>query len=293
MVAIGGGHGLASALKAACLYASSVTAVVSVADDGGSSGRLVSDLEILPPGDMRKCLLALAGNSSVWTETFEYRFETGDLKGHSLGNLILAGLAEVCGGFPDALAVAEELLGCEGRVLPATTERVRLAADTDQGPIVGQVAIARSGTRITRVRLVPAEPSAHPDVIDAIASCDQIILGPGSLYTSVLPPLAVPGILRAVADASAQRVYICNLVAQPGETDGFTAGQHATALIEHGVCFDVMIYDDGNDSGQVAPSGIDESQYFPLSGSLASAVNPARHNPEKLAALLAECLSKR
>lgn len=287
VVAIGGGNGLASALRAARLYASSVTAVVSVADDGGSSGRLVADLEILPPGDLRKCLLALAGTESIWAEALDYRFNSGELEGHSLGNLILAGLADVRGGFPEALATIEELLECEGKVLPATTDRVSLVAETNGGQIVGQVAIANAGTAIHEVRLEPSAPKAHPAAIDAIAGCDQIILGPGSLYTSVLPPLVVPEIREAVARASAHRVYVCNLVAQPGETDGISAGGHAKALIDHGIDFETMIHDAGTNSGGVAAEGIDESLYSTIAAPLASRENRARHSPEILASLLA------
>lgn len=288
VVAIGGGNGLASALRAARQYASSVTAVVSVADDGGSSGRLVSDLEILPPGDMRKCLVALANTESIWTDALDYRFASGDLKGHALGNLILAGLAELEGGFPSALTTIEKLLECQGVVLPATTERVRLVAETDEGQIVGQVAIAGSGIPIREVRLEPQTPSAHPEAIDAIGRCDQVILGPGSLFTSVLPPLAVPGIREAVAASTAHRVYVCNLVAQPGETDGMSAGEHASALIDHGVVFDSMIFDESGVPEAVPPTGIDSSSYAAIGGQLGGDGNPARHSPEKLAALLAD-----
>lgn len=293
VVAIGGGNGLASALRAARLYASSVTAVVSVADDGGSSGRLVSELEILPPGDMRKCLVALATVDSVWAEALDYRFESGELKGHSLGNLMLAGLADVRGGFPEALVTIEDLLECEGKVLPATTDRVSLAAETDEGRIVGQVAIANAGTPIRKVRLEPSAPRAHPAVIDAIARCDQIILGPGSLYTSVLPPLVVPEIREAVVGAGAHRVYVCNLVAQPGETDGMNAGSHAKALIDHGISFDTMIRDEGGNPEGVAAEGIDESLYSTVAAPLASKANPARHSPEILAPLLADRVLRR
>lgn len=288
VVAIGGGNGLASVLRAARLYASSLTAVVSVADDGGSSGRLVSDLEILPPGDMRKCLVALAADETLWAEALDYRFESGELKGHSLGNLMLAGLAEVRGGFPEALVMIEDLLNCEGRVLPATTDRVSLVAETDEGRIAGQVAIANAGVLIRKVRLEPPAPRAHPAVIDAIAGCDQIILGPGSLYTSVLPPLVVPEIREAVVSASAHRVYICNLVAQPGETDGMNAGSHARALIDHGIDFDTMIYDGGNNPEGVAAEGIEVSTYTTVAAPLASKANPARHSPEVLASILTD-----
>lgn len=293
VVAIGGGNGLASALGAARLYASSVTAVVSVADDGGSSGRLVSDLEILPPGDMRKCLVALAAEESIWAGALDYRFESGELKGHSLGNLILAGLADVRGGFPEALATVEELLECDGKVLPATTDRVSLVAETAGGQIVGQVAIANAGTAIREVRLEPTAPRAHPAVIEAIEQCDQILLGPGSLYTSVLPPLVVPEIREAVMRATAHTVYICNLVAQPGETDGLIAGDHAMALIDHGISFDTMIHDEGGNPAGVAPEGIDDSLYTAIAAPLASKVNPARHSPEILASLLADGVLRR
>lgn len=291
VVAVGGGHGLAGALGAARRYASEITAVVSVADDGGSSGRLVADLEILPPGDMRKCLVALAADQNIWSEALEYRFGSGDLAGHALGNVIMAGLAEVSGGFPEALDAMEALLGCDGRVLPATTEQVRLVAETERGLVTGQVAIANSGAGILEVGLDPPHPKAHEAAIDAITGADQVILGPGSLFTSVLPPLVVPQIRQAVAETDALRVYICNLVWQPGETDGMDAGDHLAALIRHGVEIDVMLFDPfaaGLPAGGVPPTGTTDTEIRCQGRDLASPSNPAHHDAEALAAALAD-----
>ncbi|HEX6382577.1 MAG TPA: gluconeogenesis factor YvcK family protein, partial [Acidimicrobiia bacterium] len=216
VVALGGGHGLATTLTALRRYAGSVTAVVSVADDGGSSGRLRQIYDVPAPGDLRKCLVALAESDSVWREAFEHRFRGGDLDGHALGNLILVGLTQVLGDFGQALEEAGRLMDCAGRVLPATTDPVVLTADAgDAGPessnVEGQVAVSNSLDRIRRVHIVPEDAKAHPEVLSAIELADQVILAPGSLFTSLAPVLCVPSIREALASTRGRIVHVCNL----------------------------------------------------------------------------------
>ena len=226
VVALGGGHGLAASLKAIRRYAGAVTAIVSVADDGGSSGRLRATLAIPPPGDLRKCLVALADPGSVWVETFEHRFTAGELEGHAVGNLVIAGLAATTGDFELALAEAGRVLGAVGAVIPATREPVVLkatvrAADGDDGDdgdgeggervaVEGQVAVANTD-RIAGISLIPPDPMPPAAALEAIAAADQVVIGPGSLFTSVLAVVAVPAIADALRATSARKVYVCNL----------------------------------------------------------------------------------
>jgi uncharacterized cofD-like protein len=242
VVALGGGHGLAAVLRAARLYAAEVTAIVSVADDGGSSGRLREAFDILPPGDLRKCLVALGDPSSVWVRAFEHRFRAGELAGHALGNLVLAGLGAVTGDELAALAEAEALVGAAGRVLPATLVPVVLKATTGEGEIEGQVRVMRSA-RITRVSVVPPDPEPPGEALDALARADQVVIGPGSLYTSVLAAVAVPALGAAVQASPGRRVYVCNLRAQRPETEGYDVAAHVEALVAHGVVPDVVLCD--------------------------------------------------
>jgi uncharacterized cofD-like protein len=242
VVALGGGHGLAATLQAARRYAGEVTAVVSVADDGGSSGRLRDALGIPAPGDIRRCLVALAEPSSLWAATFEHRFDAGELEGHAVGNLVIAGLAAAAGDFVTALDEAGRLLGAVGRVLPATTTPVVLKATAASGEVQGQVAVARTG-RIVEVGLVPPDPTTPQAVLDAVAGADQVVLGPGSLFTSVLAAAAVPAIREALAATAARKVYVCNLRPQVPETEGYDVAAHVEALTAHGVDVDVVLCD--------------------------------------------------
>jgi uncharacterized cofD-like protein len=247
VVALGGGHGLAATLQAARRYAGDITAVVSVADDGGSSGRLREALGIPAPGDIRRCLVALAEPSSsprskLWAATFEHRFEAGELEGHAVGNLVIAGLAAAAGDFVAALDEAARLLGAAGRVLPATTSPVVLKATAAAGEVQGQVAVAQAG-RIVEVGLVPPDPTPPQAVLDAVAAADQVVLGPGSLFTSVLAAAAVPAIRVALAATSARKVYVCNLRPQMPETEGYDVAAHVEALLAHGVDIDIVVCD--------------------------------------------------
>ncbi|MEX1208787.1 MAG: uridine diphosphate-N-acetylglucosamine-binding protein YvcK [Acidimicrobiia bacterium] len=230
VAALGGGHGLACALKAILQYADDLTAIVTVADDGGSSGRLSPALAIPPPGDIRMALLALSPEGSIWRDLIEFRFEDGDVAGHSLGNLIIAALANLSGSFEEALDTVGRLLGAQGYVVPAAPVALVLEADVAGALVTGQVAIARSRGGISDVRVRPADARATPRAIAAIAAADQIVLGPGSLFTSVIAGLRVPGIADAVNEAGGRLVYVCNLTTQDGETLGMTGLDHVAAL---------------------------------------------------------------
>ncbi len=231
VVAVGGGHGLAQVLTAAVSYAGRIDAVVSVADDGGSSGRLAPALDIPPPGDIRKCLVALTPEESVWKRLFEYRFVGADVSGHSLGNLIIAALAEIEGSFEGALRSSERLLGSLGSVIPASPLHLRLAATLDGREVVGQVEIAKSRGTITAMRLIPDDPPVTATAVTALEGADQIVLGPGSLYTSVIAALLVPGITPAINRSSARLVLVANLITQDGETLQMDAAEHLDALL--------------------------------------------------------------
>lgn len=242
VVALGGGHGLAATLQAVRRYAGDITAIVSVADDGGSSGRLREALCIPAPGDIRRCLVALAEPGSVWARAFEHRFEAGELHGHAVGNLVIAGLAAATGDFTAALAEAGRALGAVGRVLPATTVPVVLKAEAAGGEVEGQVRVATTG-RISSVGLVPPDAEPPAEALAALAAADQIVLGPGSLFTSVLAVVAVPAIREALTAARAPKVYVCNLRPQEPETAGYDVQAHVDALTAHGVDVDVVVCD--------------------------------------------------
>ena len=229
---LGGGHGLAVTLAAARAYADDVAAVVTVADDGGSSGRLTRELGIPPPGDIRNCLAALAEDAEL-AELFGTRFERGALAGHALGNLVIAALAQRCDDFGEAVARAARLVGARGAVYPATTDLVSLRARVSGGVVEGQVAVAQTDARIQAVYLEPADPGAHPSALEAILSADQVVLGPGSLFTSVIATLLVPGIAKALSETEARCVFVCNTRMQRGETSGLDAAAHVEALLAH------------------------------------------------------------
>jgi uncharacterized cofD-like protein len=281
VVAIGGGHGLAATLRAVRTYTDRVTAIVSVADDGGSSGRLRELLHIIPPGDLRKCLVALAEPGSLLASAFEYRFSEEELAGHALGNLILAGLID---GAHDPVAALDEacrLLGVKGRILPATTEPVVLKADADGGSVAGQVAVMATDN-IRRVSLVPSDPAAPTPALEALARADQIILGPGSLFTSVLAAIAVPGVREGINASEADKVYVCNLRPQIPETERFDVAMHIEALVAHGVDVDVTVCDTSSLAlGNPRTAVVDVSL---------ARTNGLAHDPTKLASTLADLL---
>jgi uncharacterized cofD-like protein len=288
VVALGGGHGLAAALRAIRGYASSITAVVSVADDGGSSGRLRRDLGVLPPGDLRRCLVALA-DDEMWALAFEHRFGAGELDGHALGNLVIVGLTDTTGDFTAALDAAARLLGSVGRVLPATTEPVVLKAEVgppdlrDLTEVQGQVAVQNS-RNIRRVELVPSDAPASPDALHAIATADQVVLAPGSLYTSLLPVVCVRGLRSAIADTRGRVVQVANLRPQLPETAGLDGTDHLRAVLDHGVRVDTFLYaEDG--TLDVAPEAVRALGVTPAVARVARPHGLA-HDPQQLAKAL-------
>jgi uncharacterized cofD-like protein len=232
VVAIGGGHGQASALEAIQTYAGSVSALVSVADDGGSSGRL-AHLGIPPPGDIRRCLLALTPDPSLWSELFAHRFRGGDVSDHSLGNLILVALTELFGDFSTAVDTAGRMLGALGDVIPVADQPVTLSAVIEGKLVTGQAAITSTEGHISRLEIEPSDTMVSRRALEAIAGTNQIVIGPGSLYTSVISALMVQMLAPAVMEAEAQRVFVLNLVTQEGETLGMSGKDHIDALAEH------------------------------------------------------------
>jgi uncharacterized cofD-like protein len=281
VVAIGGGHGLAASLEAARHYAGDITAIVSSADDGGSSGRLRNALGIPPPGDLRRCLVALGDAHSLWGRVFEHRLSGGDLDGHPVGNLVIAGLASATNDFVAALEEAGRLVGAAGRVLPATTTPVVLKGEADGGTVEGQVAIARS-KRISRVSIAPADAEPPAVALDLLSQADQVVLGPGSLYTSVLAVAAVPAVGDALKRTPARMVYVCNLRPQSSETEGYNAAAHVQALADHGLDVDVVVCD---------PRGMPKGEVrVPVHEEDVSRDDGLAHDPDKLARALAALL---
>ena len=232
LVAVGGGHGLSMVLAAARSYAQRVTGVVTVADDGGSSGRLTSTLDIPPPGDMRRGLLALSPDDTVFRRLFEYRFTDTDVAGHSLGNLMLATLTDLMGDFEEALLACGYLMGARGRIIPAAKQSLQLSARIDHELVHGQVAVSQHRGEVQELILTPSDVPANPSVLEALETAEQIVLGPGSLFTSVLPCLVIPGIAEAIDSSPAELIYALNLTTQDGETWGMTGEDHLRALVE-------------------------------------------------------------
>jgi uncharacterized cofD-like protein len=301
IAALGGGTGLASLLRGLKRAPVDLTAIVTVADDGGSSGRLRRELGVLPPGDIRNCLVALADDESLMGPLFQHRFVDGDLAGHAFGNIFLAALSAVTGSFDLAIQESSRVLNIRGRVLPSTLAQIRLWAERADGEAVcGETSITGGRGACRRVWLEP-EPRAHPPALEAIAEADLVLLGPGSLFTSVLPHLAVPELAEAVAGAPGRRAYVCNVMTQPGETDGFDAADHVERVLEAapgGV--DLVVVHDGPLDPDVAatyaakgqePVAIDDERLQALGvgvvrGDIAEAHSVVRHAPEALAEIL-------
>jgi uncharacterized cofD-like protein len=302
VVAIGGGTGLPSVLRGLKAYTSQITAIVTMADDGGSSGKLRRELGVLPPGDLRSNIAALADDEDLMTQLFQYRFANGGLEGHSFGNLFLTALADITGSMDRAVAETSKVLAVEGRVLPSTLQdnvtlmaEVRIPGETRLRRIAGESQIPESGGKIERVFLHPDEVHAYPEAIRAILSAELIVIGPGSLFTSILPNLLVTGITEAIRASSAYKVYICNVATQAGETDSFTVADHVTALEAHigrGV-FDAVLANNsypsknaGERTHYVLPlaetDGIHQ-RYDVKEVDLTDVDRPWRHDPGKLA----------
>jgi uncharacterized cofD-like protein len=299
IVAIGGGTGLSTLLRGLKQRSINITAIVTVTDDGGSSGRLVQEMGIIPPGDIRNCLVALADAEKRMTDLFQHRFhkDSGALSGHSLGNILLAGLVDQAGGdFERALQIASEVLNIRGRVVPSTLDHVRLRAVMEDGAEVwGETKITQSGSRIRRLYLDPAGCAAHPDAIEAIRAAELVCIGPGSIFTSVIPNLLVPGIAQALSETHALRVYVCNVMTQPGESDSFGATEHVLALeanVGQRVCDYVVVntampspaaVEKYREEGQyVVEADIDRIRamgYRVLAGNFMSETDYVRHDP--------------
>ena len=242
IVAIGGGTGLATLLSGLKRYSSSITAIVTVTDDGGSSGRLRRELGIQPPGDIRNCLTALAKEEQLLTQLFRYRFASGQgLEGHSLGNLFLSALTTITGNLESAVATSSRVLNIQGQVVPATNADVQLWARLEDGRLIeGESRISAAGGKIQQMGCRPAAPPALPSALEAIRQADLILLGPGSLYTSLLPNLLVPQLVEEISRSPAAKLYICNLMTQPGETDGLDVWDHVAVIDRHMHRQDVM-----------------------------------------------------
>lgn len=235
IVAIGGGTGLSTLLRGIKHYTSNITAVVTVGDDGGSSGRLREEQGVIPPGDIRNCIAALADEERLITELFQYRFRTGQgLEGHSFGNLFLTALCQVTGDMMSAIKESSKVLSIRGRVVPSTLESIQLVAEMEDGTIVkGESNIPKAAGKIKRLSCLPNNPKPLPDILKALAEADLIILGPGSLYTSVIPNLLIEEIAQAISLSQAPKLYVGNVMTQPGETDHFSVGDHVRTIQEH------------------------------------------------------------
>lgn len=301
IVAIGGGTGLSTLLRGLKEYTSNITAIVTVSDDGGSSGRLKTDLGILPPGDIRNCLVALANTEGSMQELFDYRFDKGTgLAGHSLGNILIAAMSDMRGDFYRAIQESEKVLAIRGRVMPSTLTKVSLKAWTTGGRLVnGESSIPLAGEKIDRVFLSPRRCRPLPEAVEAIMEADAVILGPGSLYTSVIPNLLVGGICEAVQTTRALVFYVCNVMTQSGETDGYDAADHLEALEHHSVkgIADVVIVNNEGIPGHmlrryqeenafpVAPAGekLREMGVERIEDALVDTSDYVRHDPDNLA----------
>lgn len=302
IVAIGGGTGLSNLLRGLKDKTGRITAIVTVTDDGGSSGRLVSEKKILPPGDIRNCLVALADAEKAMTDLFQHRFEgaSGNLSGHSTGNLLIAAMVDITGDFDSAIQQISKVLAIRGRVIPSTLEPVKLRALMEDGSeICGETNIVQSKLRIRRVFLDPEDIAPLPDALNAISEADIVVLGPGSIYTSVIPPLLVPGISEALSESNAVKVYVCNVMTQPGESDEFTASDHVHA-IEANVgkrAFDCVLLNKATPSQIILERYAEYGQQFvvpdsdriramgirPILANLISESDVVRHDPMRLA----------
>ena len=319
LVAIGGGNGLSTLLcglkrfvdagESEPVWLEKLSAIVAVSDDGGSSGRLRDELQMLPPGDIRNCMVALSEDSLLLSKLFQHRFRgDGELGGHSFGNLFLAALSEITGDFAEAVKLSSEILASKGQIYPATVADVRLVAELNDGRIIkGETNTGKFGASVRRLRLEPEKCSPLPEALAAIYEADVITIGPGSLYTSLLPPILVEGVAEAIAESQATKIFVCNLMTQPGETDGYSARRHLEIVREHApeINFDYVIVNnrliseeqsaryasEGAEQigvhGSVTPETIEGAEI--ISGNLLDEGEKVRHHPEKLAQVVLLC----
>lgn len=304
IVALGGGTGLSNLLRGLKNYTSNLTAVVTVADDGGSSGKLRDELGILPPGDIRNCLVALADTEPLMEELFQYRFNSGgDLEGHNFGNLFIASLTDILGGFEEAIRESSKVLAIRGKVLPATNEDVRLGAIySDKTVLLGESIIPEQKKKIERVFLQPSSCKSTAEVVKAIEEADIIVVGPGSLYTSIIPNLLVGDIAAKIRESSAVKIFVCNVMTQAGETSGYTVSDHIKAIYKHtgGDLFDYVVVnreessrelinryrEEGAFQVKVDKKKIRELDIKVIEGNLLSREGFIRHNPDELAKVI-------
>ena len=309
IVAIGGGTGLATLLRGLKNYTYNLTAIVSVADDGGSSGRIRREVGILPPGDIRNCLAALSSDEALLTQLFQYRFpeREGELMGHSFGNLFITALADITGSFEEAVAESGRVLAVNGRVLPSTVHDVHLVADVKLPYLIGEVRIEgesqipESSGSIHRVWLEPNNPPAFPQSVHALLTADLIVIGPGSLYTSILPNLLVPDIVEALRVSRGLKIYVCNVATQAGETEGYNCGDHVRAIEQHvgSGLFDVILSNNnykgklmGNTDWVRTESDLEED-YAIHATDMISEERPWRHDSDKLSRVLMDILAEK
>ncbi len=321
-VAIGGGTGLSTLLSGLKTFVnsedtgsptiSSLSAIVAVSDDGGSSGRLRDELQMPPPGDIRNCMVALSEDSNLLSRLFQHRFRgLGDLGGHSFGNLFLAALSEITGDFAEAVRLSSEILASKGHIYPATLADVRLAAELEDGTTVhGETAIGRTGKAIKRLYMEPEDCHPLPDALGAIAEADLVTVGPGSLYTSLLPPLLVRGVAESIQSSKGVKVFVCNLMTQPGETDGLSARRHLEIVRQYApsLNFDFIVVNcqpisdiqlsmyeqEGAEQigvhGSISGDSIEGASI--IYANLLDAGVKVRHDPVKLANTLLSCVSQ-
>src|SRR6202048_3598837 len=294
IVAIGGGTGLSALLRGLQVYTSNLSAIVTVADDGGSSGRLRDEYRILPPGDFRQCLIALADAEPLMKQLFDHRFKEGSLNGHSFGNLFIMAMADVTGNFEHALRESGKVLAVKGTIVPSTLQDVTLVASINGHTVEGESKIPMQNAPITRVFLKPDGAQVNPEAAQAILNAELVVIGPGSLYTSILPNLLVEGMVEAIKASPALKVYICNLAAQEGETDGYGVDDYLRVIREHvgANLFDFVLV---NSNLSHAPTGGQSQVVFKTADSNkhrevrfipADVVNvriPSHHDPDKLA----------
>lgn len=310
VVVVGGGTGLSVLLRGLKKYTSNITAIVTVADDGGSSGQIRGEFGILPPGDIRNCLVALADKESLMEELFQHRFTNGyGLAGHNMGNLLIAAMTQIAGDFEKAIREMSKVLAIRGQVLPATLTDCSLCAELEDGSIIeGESKIPRTGKLIKRVFLKPGDCEPVPEALNAISDADIIILGPGSLYTSVIPNLLVRGMADAISKSDAVTVYVCNIMTQPGETEGYKASDHIRAIHQHAgsglIDYAIVNIEDiprkllqkyrEDGAVPVRPNlkEIEQMNVIPVKRNLVFETDVVRHDPNKLAESVVELIGE-
>ena len=304
VVALGGGTGLSALLAGLKFFTNNITAIVTVTDTGGSSGRLRDEMDVLPPGDIRNCLVALADAEPLIRDLFQYRFEEGDgLTGHSFGNLFITALSKVTGDFEKAIRASSKVLAIRGRVIPSSLEKVTLVGEFKDGTTAeGETTITGQNKPLRRIRLKPADCTATPEALEAIENADLIILGPGSLYTSILPNVLIREIREALLKSEACKVFVINIMTQPGETDGFSAYDHVRVFTEHtdprliDACFvnvkeipQILIHKYREKTADLVKLDLDlirEKGYEVVEGPIAKLDEQVRHDPVELSRLI-------